>query len=132
MLLSLDNDAVMQVLAHLTADELARFVCASHGTKSVGQRDACWASHVEGISAQYATEESQCIVDEAAPTEPEYSGPRLRMPYLTSWTTAEVEKRCKRCGIYRGKMTGGPSRQRDGPFRAGAWPMVGPSTAPTQ
>ena len=94
MLLSLDNDAVIQVLSHLTADELARFVCASHGTKSVGQRDACWASHVEGISAQYATEESQCIVDEAAPTEPEYSGPRLRMPYLTPWTMAEVEKRC--------------------------------------
>ena len=58
MLLSLDNDAVIQVLSHLTADELARFVCASHGTKSVGQRDACWASHVESISAQYATEES--------------------------------------------------------------------------
>ena len=95
MLLSLDNDAVIQVLSHLTADELARFVCASHGTKSVGQRDACWASHLEAISAQYATEESQCIVDEAAPTEPEYSGPRLRMPYLTPWTTAEVEKRCK-------------------------------------
>ena len=95
MLLSLDNDAVMQVLAHLTADELARFVCASHGTKSVGHREVCWASHVESISSQYATEESQFVVDEDAPAEPEYSGPRLRMPYLTPWTTAEVEKRRK-------------------------------------
>ena len=93
MLLSLDNDAVIHVLSHLTADELARFVCASHGTKSVGHREVCWASHVESISSQYATEESQFVVDEDAPAEPEYSGPRLRMPYLTPWTTAEVEKR---------------------------------------
>ena len=36
MLLSLDNDAVTQVLSDLTADELARFVCASHGRSVLG------------------------------------------------------------------------------------------------
>ena len=42
-----------------------------------------------------ATEESQFIVDEGAPTEPELEGPRPRMPYLAPWTTVEVEKRRK-------------------------------------
>lgn len=72
MLLSLDNDAVTHVLSHLTADELARFVCARKA------------------------EESKLVVDEDAHAEPEYSGTRLRMPYLTPWTTAEVEKRAAR------------------------------------
>lgn len=93
MLCSLDDDIMVQVLGHLPPEGLAHYVCVSRETKAVGQRDECWASHLEKLCAQYSTAESQELVDQHAPRAPEYEGPRPRMPYLTPWSQAEVDKR---------------------------------------
>ena len=56
----LDDDMLVRVLGHLRLSrDLARFVCVSKACKAVGQRDACWAPHVDWLSNAPACPELQ-------------------------------------------------------------------------
>ena len=94
----LDEDAMINVLSNLPAEQLASFSCVSRGSKAVARRDACWRAHLLALCSEYKTKASEehiagndMRIFDAEPAE--YDGPPLRMPYLTPWTQAEVKKR---------------------------------------
>lgn len=107
MLSTLDDDALLQVLSVLPAEDLASFVKVSQATIVIGRQDVLWDRHLKEICAKYVTEGTEEFLEDrysGFQDFPEYDGPPLRMPYLKPWMAADCEERTDAYEKHDGKM----------------------------